>query len=589
MKKTFLLLLLLLPVFGFSQLSGNYIIGTSQPAPYNNIVTAINKLNNDGLTNSVVFLLDNDYTLPADITDPIVINQLRIVGSNTNSTFTIKPNVGKTITITASAPQWNGQTRHLFKINGADNIIVDGSNNGTSTKDLTLRSIHPNNYANNLINSSLVWIGTNSSNSADNNIIKNVIFEGYSANQTTATSVGIIFSNSDDVTNAEGKSSTGNQIVNCEFTKIKTALVVNGSTSGNNLLEIKNNIFGSSDSSKYLIRNGIKINNANNFKINNNTIKGIYVNVGDGEDFSGIYISGNSTNGTIEKNNISNITKATGQDANGIFLGSTSNNSNIVVVNNIISNISSPGTNNSDSGPKGISLKSGGNYKIYHNTVVMNTTANVQSQSISASLYVFAGLTNLDIRNNIFTNTSTASNRFTVYSKAANTAYSFINYNNYFSAGSFAYLGSSIANYAAWKTATNNKDQNSVVTEPKFVSASDFHLKLNTTPNETLIGSNALLATVPFDFDNDARTTPTIGADEYLTCTSLTAPTGIVQSATNSCINGNSVLLTTQGGTPAGTTYQWGTGSVSNANAIAGQTGASITVSPNLPTTYWVR
>jgi len=75
----------------------------------------------------------------------------------------------------------------------------------------------------------------------------------------------------------------------------------------------------------------------------------------------------------------------------------------------------------------------------------------------------------------------------------------------------------------------------------------------------------------------------------YTPCVALTAPTGIVKSATTVCTTGDSVLLTAQGGTPAGTAYQWGTGAVAGTNPIANENGASITVSPTATTTYWVR
>jgi len=75
----------------------------------------------------------------------------------------------------------------------------------------------------------------------------------------------------------------------------------------------------------------------------------------------------------------------------------------------------------------------------------------------------------------------------------------------------------------------------------------------------------------------------------YTPCATLAAPTAIVRSAATACTTGDSVLLTAQGGTIAGTTYQWGTGTVIGTDIIAGQTGESITVSPTTATTYWVR
>jgi hypothetical protein len=67
-----------------------------------------------------------------------------------------------------------------------------------------------------------------------------------------------------------------------------------------------------------------------------------------------------------------------------------------------------------------------------------------------------------------------------------------------------------------------------------------------------------------------------------------TAPTGI--SGTTTICNGQSTTLTAiGGGNGSGATFQWGTGAVVGSNVIAGQTAATLTVSPTTTTTYWVR
>ncbi len=75
----------------------------------------------------------------------------------------------------------------------------------------------------------------------------------------------------------------------------------------------------------------------------------------------------------------------------------------------------------------------------------------------------------------------------------------------------------------------------------------------------------------------------------YVACTSSsTAPTSI--SGTNNICSGTGTTLTATGGSSiSGSTYQWGTGTTVGSNIIAGQTTASITVSPTATTTYWVR
>ena len=66
-----------------------------------------------------------------------------------------------------------------------------------------------------------------------------------------------------------------------------------------------------------------------------------------------------------------------------------------------------------------------------------------------------------------------------------------------------------------------------------------------------------------------------------------TAPTSI--SGTNTICSGQSTTLTAAGGSNgSGATFQWGTGTVGS-NVIAGQTASTLTVSPTVTTTYWVR
>jgi len=64
------------------------------------------------------------------------------------------------------------------------------------------------------------------------------------------------------------------------------------------------------------------------------------------------------------------------------------------------------------------------------------------------------------------------------------------------------------------------------------------------------------------------------------------APTSVNGAPTASVCVGSSYTLTAVGG--SGTSYQWGTGTVGS-NIIGGQTGANITVTPTVTTTYWVR
>jgi hypothetical protein len=66
------------------------------------------------------------------------------------------------------------------------------------------------------------------------------------------------------------------------------------------------------------------------------------------------------------------------------------------------------------------------------------------------------------------------------------------------------------------------------------------------------------------------------------------APTNIT-GTTPLCSNDNSTLTAVGGTLGTGANYQWGTGAVIGSNIIAGQTAATLSISPTSTTTYWVR
>ena len=67
-----------------------------------------------------------------------------------------------------------------------------------------------------------------------------------------------------------------------------------------------------------------------------------------------------------------------------------------------------------------------------------------------------------------------------------------------------------------------------------------------------------------------------------------TAPTW-TSGSTSICLNYGTTLSANGGSAAAGSTYQWGTGSVIGTNPITGQTAQTLTVTPTGTTTYWVR
>jgi hypothetical protein len=269
-----------------------------------------------------------------------------------------------------------------------------------------------------------------------------------------------------------------------------------------------------------------------------------------------------------------------------------------LIYNNLIHKIRSDGDPGSQNfNPAGIYIYSGGNIKIYFNTIFMSgVTLSSSALSYSSCLSVYSGITLLDVRDNILKNSmqpisGTGNTTYAIYCASANTAFSNINYNDYFVNGinpNIGYLGSARANLAAWQTATG-QDANSQNIDPLFVSATDLH-----PTNAALDNLGYYLASVPKDYTGANRTTtPDIGAYEFGTNPSVntTAASGVTCSGgtLNGTINAN--WLTVSSFFDYGTTTAYGTSVAGTPATVTGTASTPISVVLSMPpaTTYHYR
>jgi parallel beta-helix repeat protein len=137
------------------------------------------------------------------------------------------------------------------------------------------------------------------------------------------------------------------------------------------------------------------------------------------------------------------------------------------------------------------------------------------SSTSTRPLYMYGSTTtlldNITMKNNIFANTGNSG--YGIYTSTPTTFSNWdSDYNNIYAPNvTFAYHGATIADLAAWQTATS-QDANSVSIDPGFISNSNLHI-FGANMNE--IGTP--IASVIDDIDGDPRsaTVPDIGADEY--------------------------------------------------------------------------
>ena len=385
----------------------------------------------------------------------------------------------------------------------------------------------------------------NGTKGATNNTIKNCIIEG---TPTVTNSYGLFL-------NAAGGGFNNTSILNNTIRGAKTAIQfvgVLGNISNNGI--ISGNIIG--DATKPLLKGGILAGYVDNLTITGNEIFGQAAGNANNSQY-GVNVLAGSTNIKIRKNQIHDFyyTGTTGYGCWGIMYNSADATTVSEISNNIIYNIKadgdqvSGGSGNFTYIPSGISINTGGNILVANNTI--NLTGNTLGTSYtgnSACMVINTTATLLDIRNNIFKNSMTTvlgtgtNKTFGVASYAANTAFTDIDYNDYFVNGlnaNVGYLTADQLDLAAWRTATA-KDVNSFTAQPYFTSATDLHLIANS--NCGIDGKGTPIAAITTDIDGDARnaTTPDPGADEF-TLVPLSAPTAANQTA---CVSGTIPDLT---------------------------------------------
>jgi hypothetical protein len=499
-------------------LAGSYLVGTGQSAPnFATLTSAIAALNARGVSASVEFQLTNTTYSALTETFPLVINTIN--GGSMANTLTIRPTLANTSISGSSATA-------IFTLNNASNVIIDGAISGTS-RDLTITN------TNTTAGTAVIWNRSNGLGlGSSRNTFKNCrLFNG----STTVANFGICVGGS-----TIGSSGADNDFISIENDTIASAATgiyaigtTATSTGGLDSLVLTQNVVNFNGS---VVCVGIQVGNALNAMVSRNSID---IQTSSGSSPVGISAETGFLNSILTRNNITRVTSGTGGWAGrGITIASGSATSNITVSNNFISGINGSNWNafgNSSTMGIGIGVLGTsstlttvtGGVNLYYNTVnIYGSMATGSTTANTTALYVGAAATDLNIRNNIFVNTQTATNatqsNYAIYSAAPSTAFTAINYNNYYVFNSFnaasakiGFLGTDQVLLTDWRIASA-KDVNSITDSASFVSASDLHL------TGTSIGNGAYTA-IPIvgfttDIDGETRNSiyPYMGADENI-------------------------------------------------------------------------
>ena len=510
----------------------------------------------------------------------------------------------------------------IIKLNGADNVTIDGRIGG-SGNNLTVSNSNTGS-ATAAIWVSSVGIGAG----ATNNLIRNLnISCGVDQSTSTSATYGIILCGTTISTTTNSEDSDNNQFLFNNITKCRYGILTRGSTTNlNSGIVISNNIIGpSSFGSNEIGKAGIFLQGETGAIVNGNTIQfvgGAYANTTGGADRMGIAIGTESwsmapstytsNSYTITNNIIHDIVEERTFSAVGINLGTTGGGSatNNVVANNFIYNVKSNGTAGDNCA--GIGIAGGHTDKVVYNSIYMsgdvdpNPSASATSNHGSGIRVANTNGTthlNLTLKNNIVYMDLSSSSAPTVryYAISGNSsAYLFgtggENNNAYYinpsnpqlmtgglGSTSGVTLTTQFATLALWQAAyTVPQDANSINALPTFTSATDLHMQA-TGGNAPFNNSGTPIAGVTTDYDGEARsvTTPDMGADEFSIPTCAGAVGGTISPSTATTCDGLTYNMSTTGSTAgAGITYQWevsATGGGVGFSNVSGGSGANTT------------
>ena len=620
---------------GLAQVIATASQGTPGPTSYSTLKGAFDAINAGTHQGNITLSITGNTTEIATATLNASGN-----GSASYTSVNIKPAAGITPTITG-----NLSSASVIRLNGSNNVTIDGSNSGTSTKDLTLintsgsisnvlaiGSVGTTPISNISIRNTVIINGTNTSTAVVAGDAGVIGSPGYFNNITLQnndirkTYIGVYFYSATNTSNSNIKI-TGNDLNATGSNAIRLVGIYAQSVNG---LTISDNNIGNFDPASPEFDRGIWLATGTvNATISKNNISGlaysgssnyapIGINISPGVSNANIVVNDNIINTitssgsfspigiysytaasgiAIANNKISTIknTNVTGYGAAGIILANTINTAATKVYNNFIWDITGTGGNsfNANDNGNGIVVDGGGGYDIDFNTVVLNTDPVSTGAHKSSCLLITVNVTatgTINVRNNILANlqtTGNANSRYALSNASTASVFGTIDYNDYYSvSGNLGISGTTSATTIAQMQTLMGGNAHALNVEPVFVASNDLHL--NPSANNMLDGKGTPVPGITTDIDGDTRnsTAPDPGADEFIVCPLITFTT---QPANGSiCEKGGSSFSTAA---TNASTYQWqvdaGSGFTNIADdAVYSGTKTANLILTNIPASY---
>jgi hypothetical protein len=510
-------------------LNGTYTVGGGG-ADYPTFADVMTALNNCGVGGPTIFKING-----GTYNNQLTFNS--IFGASAINTITFMPNTGATVTIVDSS------SASTIKFNGADYIIFDGSNNGSSSRNMTIKN------TNVASNTSVIWMASaGSSLGCVNNVIKNCIIR---AGDNTSGIYGIFIGG--PTIGTTGADNDNNIIQNNDISKAYIGIWAQGSAASNpglmDSLLIKDNNIGSTVVNRYIGHDGIMLGNASGCTIEKNTIFNIITSV---TTPVGLTLSAGVVSSNVIKNNINNIvyTATGGYGGRGAYFNTGSGSSNLTIADNIVYKIGGDGYSSfTNSSPVGLYFDGTmGGLNIYYNSVYMSGDLTYTSSTLTtAILFNSTSITGIELKNNVFQNSmnntgSSSAKNYAIYSMASSSSFIAIDYNDYYVSGTqgvLGFLGSDQTTISEWRTATA-QDVNSMNIIPDFLSTTDLQ-----TFSPDLNGHGTPITAITDDINGNLRNTtaPDLGAYEFDIAAINIALVAIIQPVSNCSLSANADVI----------------------------------------------
>ena len=447
-------------------ISGTYYVGGTNPTPdFATFADAMNYLNTSVVGGNTTFILNK--TLFSEQGSRM---QATYLYPDSGHTVILKPGPGMNVTMNfLGTPEKN----YGISVQNSNNIIIDGSNDGTDSKNLTVQV----NDLGGVITTALQVINCTNSD------FKNITLKGYRNNSIGIGSVLTLTSSG----NAVNKNILLN---NLRIYKGNYGIFAQGNSSSkrDTNIVISNCVVGGQGDIDALLNTGIYMNNIDMADVHHNEVNGVKRNEGFGSaDVYGIHA--NTRFSRFYNNNIHNIWYARnnigdtasgflvmGMRVNGRTAGFDSKNH---VFNNFIYDLRSDFAVFNSQKIFGLRVSRGKSDTVSHNTVLL-TGRNVNQDTTAAFVLDSTSVYNV---NNIFYNgrqDSTIGYSFAIWKRAttANSSFLLSNNNVLYAPSPSGYAGGkgNGLSMLAYRTLTNwqtnqspNVDTNSVYGDPVLI------------------------------------------------------------------------------------------------------------------------